>query len=58
MLGRLVLALVVLSHMGMVGAAAPDCARTYTLALHDHGLRYSADTDSGIDKDGCMQAST
>ena len=22
-----------------------------TLALHDHGLLYSADTDSGIDKD-------
>lgn len=32
-------------------AAGPDCSRTYTLALHDHGLLYSADTDTGIDKD-------
>jgi polar amino acid transport system substrate-binding protein len=32
-------------------AAAPDCSRTYTLALHDHGLLYSANTDTGIDKD-------
>lgn len=29
-------------------AAGRDCARAYTLALHDHGLLYSADTDSGI----------
>jgi polar amino acid transport system substrate-binding protein len=29
----------------------PDSSRTYTLALHDHGLLYSADTDTGIDKD-------
>lgn len=27
------------------------CSRTYTLALHDHGLLYSAETDTGIDKD-------
>lgn len=32
-------------------SAGPDCSRTFTLALHDHGLLYSADTDSGIDKD-------
>jgi polar amino acid transport system substrate-binding protein len=32
-------------------AAGPDCSRSYTLALHDHGLLYSADTNSGIDKD-------
>ena len=31
--------------------AGPDCARPRTLALHDHGLLYSADTGSGIDKD-------
>ena len=33
--------------------AAPGvaCTRTMTLALHDHGLLYSADTDAGIDKD-------
>jgi len=30
---------------------APDCARPLSLALHDHGLLYSADTSSGIDKD-------
>ncbi len=34
-----------------VQAAGPDCSRPYTLALHDHGLLYSADTDTGIDKD-------
>lgn len=32
-------------------AATPACSRGYTLALHDHGLLYSADTDTGIDKD-------
>ncbi len=32
-------------------AAGPDCSRTFTLALHEHGLLYSAATDSGIDKD-------
>ena len=52
MSSRLLLALLlVLSHMGLANAATPDCSRTYTLALHDHGLLYSADTDTGIDKD-------
>src|SRR5471032_462984 len=32
-------------------ASSPDCSRTFTLALHDHGLLYSAETNSGIDKD-------
>lgn len=32
-------------------AAGPDCSRPFTLALHDHGLLYSVDTDTGIDKD-------
>jgi polar amino acid transport system substrate-binding protein len=32
-------------------AADPDCSRTFTLALHDHGLLYSANTNTGIDKD-------
>jgi len=32
-------------------AAGPDCSRPYTLALHDHGLLYSAETGTGIDKD-------
>ena len=52
MSGRLFLALlVVLSHFGLADAATVDCSRPYTLALHDHGLLYSADTDTGIDKD-------
>jgi polar amino acid transport system substrate-binding protein len=37
--------------LGQSAAAAPDCSRPFTLALHDHGLLYSADTDTGIDKD-------
>ena len=32
-------------------ASGPDCSRPFTLGLHDHGLLYSLDTDSGIDKD-------
>ncbi|GAB2886539.1 hypothetical protein GCM10027093_22020 [Paraburkholderia jirisanensis] len=32
-------------------AAGPTCSRPFTLALHEHGLLYSTDTDSGIDKD-------
>jgi polar amino acid transport system substrate-binding protein len=36
-----------------VGAAdeRPECGRPLTLALHVHGLLYSADSDTGIDKD-------
>ena len=34
-----------------VQAAGPNCNRPFTLALHDHGLLYSSDTGSGIDKD-------
>jgi polar amino acid transport system substrate-binding protein len=37
--------------LGGALAAPPECSRTYTLALHDHGLLYSAGTDTGIDKD-------
>jgi polar amino acid transport system substrate-binding protein len=40
-----------LSSLGLAQAAMPDCARPYTLALHDHGLLYSAETDTGIDRD-------
>ena len=32
-------------------AAGPDCSRPFTLGLHEHGLLYSAEIDSGIDKD-------
>lgn len=52
MVRRVVFAfLLIISSLGLARAASPDCSRAYTLALHDHGLLYSADTDSGIDKD-------
>jgi polar amino acid transport system substrate-binding protein len=44
-------ALVLACQVCAAHAASPACSRTYTLALHDHGLLYSAATDSGIDKD-------
>ncbi|AMO98170.1 bacterial extracellular solute-binding s, 3 family protein [Collimonas arenae] len=37
--------------LGSAATAGPDCSRPFTLALHEHGLLYSADTDTGIDKD-------
>lgn len=43
--------------LGLMGTASvwaqgrPDCSRPLTLALHEHGLLYSADTSTGIDKD-------
>jgi len=40
-----------LCTLGSANAAGDSCSRPYTLALHDHGLLYSADTDTGIDKD-------
>jgi polar amino acid transport system substrate-binding protein len=43
--------LVLLSLPAMVLAAGPDCSRSYTLALHEHGLLYNASTRTGIDKD-------
>jgi polar amino acid transport system substrate-binding protein len=43
--------LLALSWAGSAVAAGPDCSRPFTLALHDHGLLYSVETDSGIDKD-------
>jgi len=52
MMYRSVLAfLIALGCLGTAHAAGPDCARPYTLALHDHGLLYSAQTGTGIDKD-------
>lgn len=44
-------ALFLLAGTHAAQASGPDCSRPYTLALHDHGLLYSADTDTGIDKD-------
>jgi polar amino acid transport system substrate-binding protein len=46
--------LILISLLGfnrVAHAATADCSRPYTLALHDHGLLYSADTNTGIDKD-------
>lgn len=40
-----------LCSLGSALASGPDCSRPLTLALHDHGLLYSSDTDTGIDKD-------
>ncbi len=51
MRGRLFAILLALALGGPAHAASPDCSRSYTLALHDHGLLYSAETDTGIDKD-------
>jgi polar amino acid transport system substrate-binding protein len=47
----LIALLLACSPLSPVGAAGFDCARPYTLALHEHGLLYSAATDTGIDKD-------
>jgi len=33
------------------GADKPDCSRTLSLGLHEHGLLYSSQTGEGIDKD-------
>ncbi len=48
---RLLMLLMGLCFFAFAQAAPVNCSRTYTLALHDHGLLYSAETDSGIDKD-------
>ncbi len=51
MIRSFLIALVLACQVCAAHAASPACSRTYTLALHDHGLLYSAATDSGIDKD-------
>ena len=43
--------LIALTLYTNANAAGPDCSRPFTLALHDHGLLFSADTHTGIDKD-------
>ncbi|WP_144147473.1 substrate-binding periplasmic protein [Paraburkholderia sp. BCC1884] len=43
--------LLAVSSLGSAMAAGPLCSRPFTLALHDHGLLYSVETDTGIDKD-------
>ena len=45
------LSLLILVGLGARAAERPDCARPLSLALHEHGLLYSAQTGEGIDKD-------
>jgi polar amino acid transport system substrate-binding protein len=47
----LVFSLALLSHSVVRAADRPDCNRPFSLALHEHGLLYSAQTGEGIDKD-------
>ena len=42
---------VALCSLAFSHLARAECARGYTLALHEHGLLYSGATDTGIDKD-------
>lgn len=45
-------AMVALLSLPLTAAAArPECTRSYSLGLHDHGLLYSAQTGEGIDRD-------
>ena len=49
---RLVLlSLLITAGPGAGAAERPDCTRPLSLALHEHGLLYSAQTGEGIDKD-------
>jgi len=41
----------VLGSQAALAEEKPDCARSLSLALHDHGLLYSTQTNEGIDKD-------
>ena len=43
--------LIAVGSLAILNATGPDRSRSYTLALHDHGLLYSAATNAGIDKD-------
>lgn len=47
----LLIALLACSMAAAQPVAGPDCTRPLMLALHDHGLLYSTQSDSGIDKD-------
>jgi polar amino acid transport system substrate-binding protein len=46
-----VLALLLAAAGPAPAADKPDCSRPLSLALHDHGLLYSAQTGEGIDRD-------
>jgi polar amino acid transport system substrate-binding protein len=49
--GSLLGSLLALGCISSAVASGPQCSRSFTLGLHDHGLLYSAETDTGIDKD-------
>ena len=48
---RLLLCLCLAWPLASQAVDKPDCSRTFTLALHEHGLLYASQTDQGIDKD-------
>ncbi len=48
---QLMLSIVIACPAAASATEMPDCARPFTLALHDHGLLYSSQTGEGIDKD-------
>lgn len=48
---RLLLMMALAAPASGSAADKPDCARPYSLALHEHGLLYSSQTGEGIDKD-------
>jgi len=50
-LRRLLAWMVLAWPLAALAGDKPDCARPLSLALHDHGLLYSAQTGAGIDKD-------
>jgi polar amino acid transport system substrate-binding protein len=45
------LAVLLCCAQGAWAQGRPDCSRPLTLGLHEHGLLYSAETSTGIDKD-------
>ena len=49
--GVLLLLAACLGVRPVAASPGPDCSRPYSLALHEHGLLYSAQTGEGIDKD-------
>lgn len=51
LLVRCFLAFVFCLSLGGGAWAGPDCGRPFTLALHEHGLLYSVETNTGIDKE-------
>ena len=51
MITRFLASLLFTCFLGSALAGGSDCSRPFTLALHDHGLLYSAETNTGIDKD-------